>query len=175
MDLPKSPQIIAEGKHVLFVRRGSWEYVTRKGITGIVGIVAVTEDGKLLLVEQPRKPVGTNVIELPAGLAGDIAGQETEPLAEAARRELLEETGYTAGGMEFLTEGTSSAGITDELIAVFRATNLKRVGPVEGDGTEQITLHEIPVNEVAAWLDGKRREGKAIDLKVYAGLYFVLR
>src|SRR5437588_9174907 len=112
-------QTIADGKHISLVKRGSWEYVTRKGISGIVAIVAVTDDGRMILVEQFRPAVGKNVIELPAGLAGDDHGAQNmsngEELIDAARRELLEETGYEAQSMELLTEGTPSAGITDEI------------------------------------------------------------
>ena len=54
----------------------------RPGVTGIVTVVAVTDDGRLVLTEQFRKPVGRRVIELPAGLAGDGTGSETEELAE---------------------------------------------------------------------------------------------
>src|SRR5436190_21784999 len=89
-------EVLYEGKFRRYVRRGGWEYVARRNVTGIVGIIAVTDDGKLVLVEQFRPPVGKNVIEIPAGLAGDVAGSEHEALAEAARRELLEETGYEA-------------------------------------------------------------------------------
>src|SRR5580704_13589060 len=85
-----------EGKHIRMVARGDWEYAERKNVTGIVAIIAVTAEGKLLLVEQYRPPLGKTVIELPAGLAGDIAGQEGEAMVTAARRELLEETGYEA-------------------------------------------------------------------------------
>src|SRR5438876_3565217 len=81
-------QTIAEGKHIRLVRRGFWEFVTRKQVSGIVGIVAVTEDGKLLLVEQPRPALGKDVIELPAGLAGDAEGYAQEALADTAKREL---------------------------------------------------------------------------------------
>jgi ADP-ribose pyrophosphatase len=164
--------IIAAGKHANFVRRDNWEYVERPKISGIVVIVPVTDDNKLILIEQFRVPVQKNVIELPAGLAGDIAGTENEPLAAAAKRELLEETGYEAREMTYLTEGASSAGITDEILAVFRATRLKKIGDPEGDGDEHITVHAIPLAEVPAWLVKQREEGKVIDLKVYAGLYF---
>jgi ADP-ribose pyrophosphatase len=166
-------ETVWDGKHVRVMRRGTWEYVTRPGVSGIVGIVAVTGGGKLVLVEQARAPLGRNVIELPAGLAGDVAGQESEGLADAARRELLEETGYEAAAMEFLAEGTSSAGITDEVITLFRATGLRKVGAGEGDGSERITLHEVPVGEVAGWLETQRRDGKMVDLKVYGALYFI--
>ena len=168
-------ETVADGKHIRLVRRGRWEYVTRKSVSGIVGIIAVTDDGKLLLVEQDRPPVNGSVIEIPAGLAGDIAGHETEALATAAERELLEETGYQATAMEYLTQGTASAGITDEVITLFRATGITRMGPAAGDGGEQITVHEIPLAGIDAWLDAQRQAGKKIDLKVYAGLYFAKR
>ncbi len=155
-------QTIAEGKHIRFVRRGSWEYVTRKQVSGIVGIVAVTEDGKLLLIEQARPALGKNVIELPAGLAGDAEGHAQGVLA----------AGYEAGEMEQVTEGTASAGITDEIISIFYARNLRKVGNGEGDGSEQITLHEVPLPKVVTWLNEQQRAGKLVDLKVYVGLYF---
>ena len=92
-------ETVAEGKFIRLVRKGTWEYVTRKGVCGIVAMVALTDDGKLVFVEQDRPPVGKRVVELPAGLAGDKAGEEDEALADAARRELLEETGYEALSM----------------------------------------------------------------------------
>src|SRR5205085_12602765 len=94
-DAPQ-PTVLYDGKHIQLVRRDRWEYARRKNLTGIVAIVAVTGDGKLILVEQYRPPVGARGIELPAGLAGDAAGEESEALAAAARRELLQETGYGA-------------------------------------------------------------------------------
>jgi ADP-ribose pyrophosphatase len=168
----KETKILYDGKHVRLVSRGGWEYAQRKGVTGIVAILAVTDDGKLILVEQYRPPVGKWVIELPAGLAGDVAGQETEELAAAARRELLEETGYEAGEMIYLAEGAASAGITDEVITLFRATGLQKTGTGEGDGSEDITVHEVPLADVRRWLEERRTAGSLIDLKVFAGLYF---
>src|SRR6266536_1446374 len=76
-------EIIAEGKHVQFLRRGGWEMVRRRNVSGIVGIVAVTDDRKLILVEQYRPPVGKRVIEIPAGLAGDVEGHQDEALEVA--------------------------------------------------------------------------------------------
>jgi ADP-ribose pyrophosphatase len=169
--MPK-PETLAEGKFIRLVRQGKWEYAKRKGVSGIVAIVAVTDDRKLVLVEQDRPPVGKRVIELPAGLAGDQAGHETEDLADAARRELLEETGYEARGVERVAEGAASAGMTDEVITLFRATGLKKTGDAKGDGSEDITVHEVALDGVTAWLDTRAAEGKLVDLKVYAGLYF---
>ena len=169
--LPK-PETLADGKFIQLVRQGKWEYAKRKGVSGIVGIVAVTDDRKLVLVEQDRPPVGKRVIELPAGLAGDVAGSETEALADAARRELLEETGYEAQEMVQVAEGAASAGMTDEIITLFLATGLRKTGEAEGDGSEDITVHEVPLDEAARWLEARAAEGRLIDLKVYGGLYF---
>jgi ADP-ribose pyrophosphatase len=166
------PQTLADGKFIRLVRQGKWEYATRKNVSGIVGIVAVTNDRKLVLVEQDRPPVGRRVIELPAGLAGDVPDHEDEELAEAARRELLEETGYEAARIERCAEGAASAGMTNEVITLFLATGLRKTGEAEGDGSEDITVHEVPVDGAVDWLDARAREGRLIDLKVYAGLFF---
>ncbi|QOV88564.1 NUDIX hydrolase [Humisphaera borealis] len=161
-----------EGKFISVVKTGNWEFVRRRNLSGIVGIVAVTADDKLILIEQFRPPVGKFVIELPAGLAGDIAGSESEDLSVAARRELLEETGYEAKTMKLLGAGAASAGLSDEIITMFLAKGLKKTGTGEGDGHEQITTHEIPLVRVEAWLKKQVKAGKLIDLKVYGGLHF---
>ncbi len=166
-------KIIAEGKHISLVARGGWEFAERNKISGIVGIVAVTDENKLILVEQFRPPVNRRVIELPAGLAGDIAGSEHEALEIAARRELLEETGYEARQMIQLTDGAMSAGITSEVITLFLAIGLRKTGKGGGDETESIVVHEIPVDQVHAWVQERRRAGAIVDFKVYAGLFFV--
>jgi ADP-ribose pyrophosphatase len=67
-------EILYSGKHVQFVKIGNWEFADRPRISGIVVITALTPEGEVLFVEQFRPPVGKSVIELPAGLAGDIAG-----------------------------------------------------------------------------------------------------
>ena len=101
-----------EGNYIRAVTRGRWEYVERKNITGIVGMIPITDDGKLVLVEHHRPAVGGKVIELPAGLVGDIEGQRDEPMETAAARELVEETGYRAGNMVRVCSGVGFAGIT---------------------------------------------------------------
>src|SRR4051812_35310547 len=154
---PPRKELLYPGKHVHFVKLGNWEFADRPAISGIVVIAALTPEGEVLLVEQFRPPVGKNVIELPAGLAGDIAGSEKEELAEAARRELLEETGYEAAEMILLTEGPPSAGITSEVVTFFRAEGLVCKGTGGGDASENILLHKVPLAEANAWLDNQRR------------------
>lgn len=163
-------EIVWQGRYLQVARRGTWEYVTRQGTTGVVGIVAITEDRRIVLVEQYRPPLGARVIELPAGLVGDRAGQEQENMEEAALRELQEETGYAAGEMVRLAEGVSSAGLSDECITLFLARGLRRTGDGGGDGSEEITVHEVALTGIAEWLEERRREGLAIDLKIYAGI-----
>lgn len=171
--MAEQKRIIAEGKHIQLVALGKWEFAERKKVSGIVGIVAVTDEKKLILVEQFRAPVGRRVIEIPAGLAGDIAGSEDEALQIAAKRELMEETGYDARQMTQLTEGAVSAGMTSEVVTLFRATGLSRTGKGGGDGSEDIEVHEIPVDQAHAWIQERQKGGAIVDLKVYAGLFFV--
>ena len=164
---------LCEGKHIRLVQRGTYEFASRRKASGIVGIVAVNAKGKLLLIEQFRPPVGKRVIEIPAGLAGDVEGQESEELIAAAKRELLEETGYEARSMKIAAAGPPSAGICDEIITMFVASGLKKIGDGAGDGSEDITLHEVAVSKVQAFLKRKTREGCLVDLKVYTGLHFL--
>jgi len=162
-----------KGKFFALVKEGHWEYVDRTNATGAAIIVAVTDEQKLLLVEQYRIPVHARTIELPAGIIGDEPGSGDENHADAARRELEEETGYRAERMEPLTHGPASSGLTSETVTLFLATKLRRVGKGGGVAHEQITVHEVPLNEVHDWLDTRAQAGFLIDSKVYAGLYFL--
>lgn len=165
-------KIMWEGKYIDLVRRGTWEYAARKNITGIVGIVPLTDDGKIVLCEQYRPPVDKNVISMPAGLVGDEAGGAGESMESAAKRELFEETGYEATEFKFLFDGTSSPGVTDEVITFLLATGLKKTGPGGGDGSEDIIVHVVPVADLMEWLDEQKTGGKLIDMKVYSVLHF---
>jgi ADP-ribose pyrophosphatase len=169
------PRVVHEGRHLRFLRRGRWEYVERVGTSGIVVIVPVTADDKLVLVEQFRVPVGRWVIELPAGLAGDTPGARRESLAAAARRELLEETGYAAGKLELVSSGPISAGLSTELITVYLARGVRRVARGGGDATEDIRVHAVPLAKVEGWLRRAEKRGRLVDVKVYAGLHFAWR
>jgi len=176
MNPPNDPAVtIAQGKFLRLVSQGTWEYADRMGASGAVLIVAITPERKLVLVEQYRIPLGCYAIELPAGLVGDIPGEEHEALQIAAERELLEETGYTAAEWHWLMTGPSSPGMTTELQSLFLAKNLRREHAGGGDHTEDIIVHEIPLDEVTGWLQAQHAAGKHIELKIYAGLYFALQ
>lgn len=139
---PTEPVSLGSGKFLALLRDGRWEYAHRTRATGAAIIVAVTEEQRLLLVEQYRIPVRARTIELPAGIIGDEPGSSEEADSEAARRELMEETGYSAEEIAPLTRGPSSGGLTSEIVTLFHATKLKRAGAGGGVGNEGITVHE---------------------------------
>src|SRR3954447_15384881 len=114
------PKTIFEGEHLLVLERDTWQYVERKkGKTAVI-VLAVTDDDRVLFVEQFRRPLNARVIEFPAGLVGDESGHD-DP-AETARLELEEETGYACSSVERLSTGPTSAGITSETVTYFRAS-----------------------------------------------------
>ena len=165
--------VLAKGKYLHLIRRDGWEYAHRPNTTGVVLIGALTPDNKLLLVEQYRVPVGANVIELPAGLAGDIPGQEEEDLVLAAQRELVEETGYEANDMQLMMTGPISAGLCDETISPYIARGLRRVGPGGGDESEDILVHEVPSDDIEPWLQQQAKSGRPLDPKIYSAIFFL--
>lgn len=165
--------ILHSNKFLTLIKEGHWEYVDRVNATGAALILAVTVERKILLVEQYRIPVHARTIELPAGIIGDEPGKAGEAHAEAARRELLEETGYEAENVEALTTGPACSGITSERVTLFHATGLRRTGKGGGVAHEDITVHEVLLDEVVSWLENKAKSGALIDPKVYAGLFFV--
>ena len=119
---------------------GTWEYAERLNSPAGIVIIAVTPEDRLLLTEQYRVPMQKNVIELPAGLAGDeqYGGEES---VEAARRELREETGYEAAQWEQLMGGPTSPGLSNEVVIFFRGRNLRKVCSGGGTGDEKIHVH----------------------------------
>jgi len=168
-------RVLGEGRFVRLVVEGHWEWTERLNISGAVMIAALTEARELVLVEQYRIPLHTRVIELPAGLAGDEASNAGEPLVNAARRELVEETGYEADVIEYITDGPTSAGMTSETYSLFLARDVRRVGSGGGDAHEDIQVHVVPVDAVEEWLVQRRREGVLVDPRVYLGLFFAAR
>ena len=165
------PITLHTGRILALIKEGNWEYVDRVNATGAALIFALTAEQRVLLVEQYRIPVHARTIELPAGIIGDEPGSSNESNAEAARRELLEETGYAAERMEALTTGPACSGITSERVTLFHATGLRRTGKGGGVAHENITVHEVPLAEIVPWLEAKAKTGVLIDPKVYAGLF----
>lgn len=166
-------EVLFNGHWLRMCRRGRWEFADRTNPGGGVVIAAVTPEDRILFVEQWREALRAQTIEMPAGLVGDAAGDPAETAIEAARRELLEETGYAAGRIEFLMAGPSSSGMSTEIIAFVRASELVRVHAGGGDETEDIRVHEVPRTEAARWLVAKIANGYQVDAKMFAGLWFI--
>ena len=162
-DADAAEETVWSGKWIEAKRRGRWEYVTRaRGIKAAV-IVALGE-GDVLLVEQFRVPLGRVCLELPAGLIGD--DQEGEDPLLAARRELEEETGYAAAEWDDLGEFFSSPGMVSESFRMIRSRGLTRVGEGGGVPGENITVHRVPLAEVADFIAARRADGIAVDAKL---------
>ena len=167
-----APELLYEGVWLRMLRRGQWEYAERTHGNGMaVIVIAVTPADTVLFVEQYRVPLGARTIEMPAGLVGDDHAHDT--LIDAARRELVEETGWHPAHVDVLLVGPTSSGMSNERIAFVRARGLTRVGEGGGVGSEDITVHEVPRAEAPAWLMRKQAEGFELDLKLWAGLWMI--
>ncbi|KLI97775.1 NUDIX hydrolase [Luteimonas sp. FCS-9] len=166
-------EVLYQGDWLRLVRRGKWESCERThGGNGMaVLIIAVTPDDEVLFVEQYRVPLGARTIEMPAGLVGDRGSSDS--LEDAARRELIEETGWSAGRVDVLLTGPTTAGMSNERVAFVRARELTRVGDGGGVDGEDIVVHRVPRAGAPAWLMARHREGYELDLKLWAGLWMV--
>ena len=172
-------KILHEGRYLRFLlssytdKNGiirQWESFQRVNCKGIAVIVPVTHEHEVLLVKQFRPPLDGFVIEFPAGL-----NDKGETLEEAARRELLEETGYVVGELVFLTDGPMSSGASGEILTAYLAKGLKFVGVGERDKSEDIEVLKIPMPDLDTTLSSLREEGNYIDLKIYGLLALALK
>jgi ADP-ribose pyrophosphatase len=153
------PRTRWEGKYLRIVTRGDWEYVERVG--GMTAVVLLAEhDGKVILVEQYRTPLGRRCLELPAGLVGDEGNHSVE---ETALKELEEETGFIATGVERLGDFYSSPGMVAEGFTLVRMTG---VAPGGAKSEEDIAVHLVERDRIPAFVDQCRAEGIAIDVKL---------
>jgi ADP-ribose pyrophosphatase len=165
-------KILAETQYLRLVDHDGWTFVERSNARAVVVIVPLTAERRLLFVEQHRIPLGRSVIEFPAGLVGDEPGREQEDLIEAARRELLEETGYQAATLSLVSTSATSPGLTNEMVRFILASNLTKVGAGGGTPAEDIRVHEVALGEARAWLNQRERQGTPLAAKIFAGLYF---
>ncbi len=128
---------------------------------GLAAVVPVTGGGEVVLVRQWRQPLGAFTLELPTG--GVDAGEES---AQAARRELLEETGYRAKGLEHLVSVHTSTGRSTEVCHLFGCTVVKDEQGARPEPTEFIRVVELPFGEVLQ----KVSEGEITDAATVLGL-----
>ncbi|MBE6099533.1 MAG: NUDIX hydrolase [Anaerovibrio sp.] len=125
---------------------------------GAAAVIPLTDQGEIILVRQYRYPIDEVTLEIPAGKL-DIAGED--PL-ECAKRELSEETGYTAQEYKFLSKLATSVGFSDEVIYIYAAKGLK-AGTQHTDEDEFINVVKVPLAEaVEMVLDGRINDGKSV-------------
>jgi ADP-ribose pyrophosphatase len=155
--------VVGIGTHVRLLRRNGWEYVEHLDGARSAAALATTADGELVLVEQWREPVGRVVLELPAGLVNP--GETPE---EAVVRELLEETGFSAAAPpELLLASPILAGVTSNVLHLFRVRCGPRVGAGGGVDGERIAVRLIPLAELPAALAA----AEGVDWHLPAALY----
>jgi len=120
-------------------------------------VVAITDNNKILMVSQFRKPFDKDVFELPAG---KLDGEENPK--DAALRELKEETGYTAKNIQLLTSFYPSVGYTNEILYIYLCTDLEP-GETDFDDNEAIDIYEYDLELLVGMvLAGKIHDGKTI-------------
>jgi ADP-ribose pyrophosphatase len=139
---------------------------------GAVAILAITDEKRIVLVEQYRKPTNRALIEIPAGKLEP--GEKPEITAV---RELEEETGYACDKLEFITSFYTAPGFADEILHIYKATGLKKIEePKSADEDEFVELMEVTLEEAVQLL----QENKICDAKTafaiqYAQLQEVLK
>lgn len=141
-------------------RAAKREYVRHCGGAAALYI----KDGCVALVKQYRYVYGEEIYELPAGKV-----DKGEQPSHAAARELEEETGYRASGLEKLACIYPSPGYTDEKIHIYLAKEAVFVGEKRDDG-EFLDCHFLPLEEVLAMIEG----GQICDAKTVCGIYAYL-
>ncbi|MBN1857147.1 MAG: NUDIX hydrolase [Dehalococcoidia bacterium] len=171
---------IFEGRHLRIVEKAlisddgvdrAWETLERTNVygNGAVVIIPLTRDGNLILEKNWRAPIESCVIQFPAGLT-DIDGESEE---EAARRELLEETGYMAKKLIPVFLSPLSAALTGTRAMHFFAPDVEFKGKPAGDGIEQIEVLEVPLDKADDFMLNLP-EGVELDLRV-PGILWMLK
>ena len=141
--------------------KGTREYLRHPGA---VMIVPLLDAEHVLLERQFRYPLGRPLVEFPAGKID--AG---EPPFECAKRELLEETGYTARRWSYLGGLHNAIAYSDEKIEIFLAEDLERSGAASLDAGETLEVFEAPWRQLLEWV----RDGNVTDVKTMVGAFWL--
>jgi ADP-ribose diphosphatase len=153
---PESSREVFRGK-LIQVEVERWPAGEREVVRhpGACAVVAFTPEGEVLLVRQFREAVRQELLEIPAGIY-DVEGEDP---GGCAARELLEETGFRAAGLEALGTIYTSPGFTDERIDLFMARAEDADGPVE----EGVELVRLPfAHAIRAVQDGRIEDAKTV-------------
>ncbi|MBR1476707.1 MAG: NUDIX hydrolase [Lachnospiraceae bacterium] len=133
-----------------------WDLIDHKGAAAIV---AVREDGKLIMVRQYRNALERDTIEIPAG---GLNGRD-EPTKQAALRELAEETGYIAEDAEFLLSIYTTVAFCNEKIDIYLARGLKERGKQHLDEDEYVNVEAFDIEELKKMIyEGRLQDSKTI-------------
>lgn len=155
--------------HVDQVKLPNGKTSVREVVThpGAVAVIAVTEDEKIILVKQYRKPLERAIVEIPAGKI-----EQDEAPEVTAVRELEEETQYTTDDLTYVTSFYTSPGFADEIIHLYYTNNIRRLEePVLGDEDEFVEVVELSLKEAEQYM----KENKIYDAKTaYALMYIKL-
>jgi ADP-ribose pyrophosphatase len=142
-------------------------HATREYIVhpGAVAVVPLLDDGRVVMVRQYRYPIGKAIIEIPAGKI-----DPGEPTLQTARRELREETGFSAREWAFACEIHNAAAYSTESIWIYFARGLV-AGEQRLDAGEFLDVLPMSVDE----LDALARQGGLPDVKTVIGLHWLQR
>ena len=172
-------RLIHRGRYLEFrvdtIERADGSRGTRDvvGHPGAIAVLALDDQGRLLLVRQWRIPAERAMLEIPAGTL-DVHDGVTEDPDVAARRELEEETGSRAGSWRKLAEFWTAPGFASELMHLYLATGLTsatgddRLAP---DEDERLELSRVTVDEALALVD----RGEISDAKTILGVLWLDR
>ncbi|MBW1994092.1 MAG: NUDIX hydrolase [Deltaproteobacteria bacterium] len=131
---------------------------------GAAAIVPFIDHDTLILIKQYRHAIGDFIWEIPAGTL-----DAKEAAIECAKRELIEETGYSANGWEELGKITPVPGYSDELIYIFLATELAEAQQ-NLDRDEVLNVHRVKLPDAVDMI----RSGQIQDCKTICGIFFTL-
>jgi ADP-ribose pyrophosphatase len=143
------------------------------GHPGAIAVLAVDDDGRLLLVRQWRIPAGRGLLEIPAGTL-DVHDGVTEDPDLAARRELEEETGRRATTWRKLSTFWTAPGFTTELMHLYLATGLSGApgeGRLSPDEDERLELSNVAIEDAVAMVEA----GEISDAKTILGIFWLDR
>lgn len=153
----------------------NWEIVERTTAQGVVIVAAVTPDQKAILIRQYRPALDSYIIELPAGLI-----EPGEPVHEACRRELVEETTYTSDNISILSDGVISTGVLSEnwhsmLARNAIPANAEEIQKYPPDETEDIEVLLVDLKNAYSELSALEAAGNKVDIRIFGMLELARR
>lgn len=165
LDIYEDTMLLPDGK------TEKWDFVSHR--MGAACVLAVKSDGKILMVRQYRNALERETLEVPAGKRDSV----DEDTSVCAARELEEETGYRAGKIERLLSLKSTVAFCDELIDVYLATELVKVGEQKLDDSEEIDIEAWDLKDLMEMCyEGKLQDAKTVAaIMAYAARDYVNR